>query len=288
MRLSTRDFWLAVLAAFIWGATFPISAIALESMPPIFFTFLRFSCASIFVVLIPRPAVPFSKLIAIGLLLGVGQYSFMFVSMANGMPAGLASLLVHTQAFFTIAIAMLIFSERLSKRQICALSIAAPGLAFLIVDQSQSGSVVGLALMLIAALCGAFGNILLKSLRQVDTLGVAVWMSLAAPLPLLLLSLLTELNGSVVDLVSTISWKTAGAVAYSAIFATVLAYAIWGRLLSTYSSVLVAPFFLLVPVFGLGLSALVLGEHLSMFQIFGVISIFIGLALALWPKHDFR
>ncbi len=284
MTLSPRDFLLAVLAALIWGATFPISAIALQSTPPIFFAFLRFLCAAVFVLMIPRPAVAWSKLILLGLLLGAGQYGFMFVSMTEGISAGLASLLVHSQAFFTILIAMIVFGERLHRRQGAALALALSGLAFLAVDRGESGALAGLFLILIAALCGAAGNNLLKSLGKVDMLGVAVWMSLAAPLPLLLLSLMLETIGSPQRLLHTISWEVAAAVAYSAVLATVLVFAIWGRLLTRYPAAQVAPFFLLVPVFGMTLSALTLGERLSALQIVGVLLIFFGLALALWPR----
>ena len=283
MGLTTRDLLLALIAALIWGATFPISAIALESTPPIFFAFLRFICAAAFIVVIPRPAVPWPKLLLIGLLLGAGQYGFMFVSMTRGISAGLASLLVHTQAFFTIVIAMVAFSERLRRRQVVALGLAIAGLACLVAERSETGALGGLVLILIAALCGASGNNLLKSLGTVDMLGVAIWMSLAAPLPLLILSLIFESQGSVTTLLAMVSWEVVGAVAYSAILATVLAFAIWGRLFTTYSAAAVAPFFLLVPVFGLSLSALTLGERLSSLQVAGALLIFGGLILAVWP-----
>jgi len=284
MTLSPRDFLLAILAALIWGATFPISAVALQSTPPIFFAFLRFLCAADFVLVIPRPTVPWSKLFLLGLLLGAGQYGFMFVSMTKGISAGLASLLVHSQAFFTILIAMLAFSERLHRRSAAALILALAGLAFLAVDRGESDAIAGLLLVLIAALCGAAGNNLLKSLGKADMLGVAVWMSLAAPLPLLLLSLKLEAEGSPWLLLHTISWEVAAAVGYSAILATVLVFAIWGRLLTRYPAAQVAPFFLLVPVFGMALSALTLGERLSLLQIAGALLIFVGLAFALWPR----
>jgi len=284
MNMGPRDVSLAVGAALIWGATFPVSAIALQSTPPIFFAFLRFLCAAAFIVVIPRPAVPWSKLLLLGLLLGAGQYGFLFVSMTQGISAGLASLLVHTQAFFTIVIAMFVYSERLRGRQVAAIALALLGLACLVVNRAESGALVGLGLILIAALSGASGNILLKSLGKVQMLAVAVWMSLAVPLPLLVLSMIFEVQDSPLELLETITWPTIGAVVYSAVLATVLAFAVWGRLFTSYPAAVVAPFFLLVPVFGIGLSAIFLGERLSALQISGAVLIFVGLTLALWPK----
>lgn len=282
--MPLRDVLLATLAALIWGATFPISAIALETTPPIFFAFLRFLCAGMFILVIPRPSVPWPTLLVLGLLLGAGQFGFMFVSMTRGVPAGLASLLVHTQAFFTIMIAMVAFSERLSRRQVFAICFAICGLALLAIDKAAVGAIDGLVLILIAALCGAAGNNVLKSLGSVDMLGVAVWMSLAAPIPLLAISLLLESNGSIAALFASVSWKTVGAVIYSGVLATVVVYTIWGRLLTSHSAASVAPFFLLVPVFGLSLSAVVLGERLSGLQMAGAVMILVGLAIAFWPR----
>jgi len=279
MNMKSRDIWLAVLAAFLWGATFPFTAIALDDTPPIFFAFLRFSCAALFVFVIPRPKVRWTYLIAVGLFFGIGQYGLMFVSMTHGIPAGLASLLIHTQAFFTILMAMVIFSERLVARQIVAMLFALAGFAFLVVNGGQTGSLSGLVLILVAAGCAAGGNMVLKSLGGVDMLGVAVWMSLAAPLPLLAMSLLIESNGSPAGMFTTISLSVVAAAIYSAAVATVFVYAIWGRLFVTYSAATVAPFFLLVPVFGIGLSTLFLGERLTGPQMIGAGFIFVGLAL---------
>ncbi len=203
--MTPRDVALAVLAALIWGATFPISALALMETPPIFFTFLRFAAAAAFVLVVPRPAVPWRRLLLVGLLLGAGQYGLMFLSMTRGISAGLASLLVHTQAFFTILIAMVVFAEPLRSRQVFAIGLAVIGLALLVVQRAEAGEALGIVLILLAALCGACGNGVLKSLGKVDMLGVAVWMSLAVPLPMLALSLVLEAEGTPAELFRTIS-----------------------------------------------------------------------------------
>ena len=281
--MSLRDLLLAVLAALIWGATFPVTAAALAETPPIYFAFLRFVGAAAFILVVPRPRVPWPTLALAGLLLGAGQYGFLFVSMTQGVSPGLASLLVHTQAFFTIVIAMVIFSEPLRWRHAVAIALALIGLGLLAADRFAAGGLAGLVLILFAALSGAAGNNILKSLDKADMLGVAVWMSLAPLLPLFALSLLFEADGAPLDLLARVSWTTAGAVVYSAVLATVAGFALWGRLLASYPAALVAPFFLLVPVFGMSLSALLLGESLSALQFGGAALIFFGLCVALLP-----
>lgn len=274
--MSPKDTSLAILAAFIWGATFPLSAWALAETPPLFFTFLRFLCAAAFALVIPKPDLAWWRLIALGCLLGIGQYGLMFLAMSQGLPAGMAAVLVHTQAVFTVLIAMALIGERPSGRSLATLALAGAGLACLLVDRAQAGAVLGFALMVLAALSAACGNILLKRAGPVDMTRVAVWMSFAPLLPLLSLSLALEGNA-----LGTVTATTLGAVLYSAALATVAAYSIWGRLLVRYETAQVAPFFLLTPMFGLSLSALVLNERFTALQLAGSALILVGIALSL-------
>lgn len=280
MRMTYRDTVWALLAALIWGATFPVSAIALEDTPPIFFTFLRFLCAAAFVLLVPRPRIAWQKLVTLGLLLGAGQYGLMFIAMSQGMPAGLAAVLVHTQAIFTVLIAILFLDERPTPRTSITMVLASAGLACLLFDQAQGGALMGLLLMLLAALSAALGNIVIKSAGRIEMMSLAVWMSLAPLIPLALLSGYLEVGTSVVEFVKAATPKTWAAVAYSAVLSTVAAYGIWGRLLVRYSTGQVAPFFLFVPVFGLGLSALILKEEFSALQLSGSALILLGLVIS--------
>lgn len=283
--MTRRDSLLALMAAFIWGATYPFSAIALQDTPPIFFTALRFACAACFIVVVPRPSIPLGKLLLIGLFLGAALFALTFLAMTLGISASLASVLVHTQAFFTILISMVVFGERMNRRQLSALLITAAGIAVLAVDRGQAGSALALVLIMLAALSGGIGNNIIKSLGETDMFRVSVWMTIVPPLPLFALSLALESNGPVSGLFATIGWPTVIALVWSSFLATVVVFAIWGRLLVVYSSAAVAPFFLLVPVFAVALSALALGERLSMPQIGGGLLVFAGLALALWPAR---
>ena len=280
MPVLGRDIALAVLAAFIWGATFPITRAGLDETPPLLFAALRFAAAALFIVVVPRPKVPWRWLLAVGCLFGVGQFGFLFVAMENGIPPGLASLLVHTQALFTIAIAWVIFSERLNRRQWLAITLAATGLLVMILDRASPINLFGFALALLAGCCGAGGNNVLKLLGDADKVGVAVWMSVAAPIPLLVLSVLFD-PGTLTANLAAVGWQTAAAVAYSAVLATIAGFAIWGILLTRYPASTVAPFFLLVPVFGIGLSVILLNEMLSPLRLLGCGLVFAGLLVTI-------
>ncbi len=271
---------LAALAALMWGGTYVVSALALETTPPLLFAALRFSCAALFVLVVPKPAVSWRILILGGLLHSAIPFGLIFVAMDRGMPPGVTSLLVHVQAFFTIGIAMLVFGERLGRRDVLAALLGAAGLGLLIAERDGGLGILGPVLIVVAALSVAGGNTVLKSLGKVNMLGVAVWMSLAAPLPLFALSLIFEGTAAIEATITAPSWTLLGALAYSALFSSIAAIAIWGRLLTTYPAASIAPYFLLVPVFGIALAVLIVGESFTSQRAAGAVLIFAGLAAA--------
>jgi O-acetylserine/cysteine efflux transporter len=83
------------------------------------------------------------------------------------------------------------------------------------------------------------------------------------PLPLLALSLAFEGPGQVGDALASIDIGGIAAIAYIAFAATTVGWGLWAYLMRVYPSSTVAPFSLLVPVFGLGFAALLLGEPLT-------------------------
>jgi O-acetylserine/cysteine efflux transporter len=275
--MTPRHIALGLLAAVIWGSTFLVTTVALRDTPPMLFAALRFAMAATFVLFIPRPAVSWTKLLAAGMLLGSGQYGLQFLGMATGAPPGITSLLAHTQAFFSIAFAMIFLGERINRLQVGGVFLAGIGLLMLIIARGDGVVFEGLLLVLLGAVCGGAGNIVLKRMGNVDRLGVAVWMSLAVPVPLLVLSSMFE--GNIAVALSNLTFNTVAALIYSSILATVVAFAIWGTLFATYSATAVAPFLLLVPVVGIVLSVTLMDEQFTTGKAMGATILFVGLLL---------
>ncbi|MCK9605419.1 MAG: EamA family transporter [Methylomonas sp.] len=84
------------------------------------------------------------------------------------------------------------------------------------------------------------------------------------------------------ETLSHITWPTIGAIGYVVYPSTLLGYVAWGRLLSRYPAATVAPFTLLVPVFGISASALVLGEPLTDWKIYAALLVLSGLCINLF------
>lgn len=271
---------LALLVAVIWGVNFTVIAIGLGSFPPLLLAALRFALAALPALFIPRPNVPWPRFIAIGATLFLGQFGLLFVGMAAGMPPGLASVILQSQAFLTILIAAFTLGETPTSRQIAGTVVAFTGLAVISATAGGAGfSILGLGLCLAAALSWATGNVLLRGAGQPDMFALMVWLSIIPPLPLFGLSWLLEGPGAITHALLTVNWLGAGAVFYNALFSTLIGYGIWGQLLKHYPAATVTPFSLLVPVFGVSAAAIILGERFDPTRMCGMALVLCGLII---------
>ena len=263
--LPARDLLLAAVVVIAWGVNFVVIKVGLAGVPPLLLGALRFTLAAFPALLfVPRPRVALRWVVAYGATICVGQFAFLFSAMHLGMPAGLASLVLQAQVFFTIGIATAVLGERWHLHGALGLALAAGGL-WIIGAARGAGAVpaVGLLLTLLAALSWAAGNVITKRMGPVDLLSLVVWSALVAPLPFLALSLALEGPDRIAASLAGLGWRSAAAVAYLAFVATLLGYTLWGRLLARHSTHRIAPLTLLVPVVGLLSAALFLGEVLG-------------------------
>jgi O-acetylserine/cysteine efflux transporter len=284
--LQPRHIVLAVVLAIFWGLNFVFIALALRDFPPIFLAVLRFAIAALPALFLPRPAISWGMLIAIGGTMFVGQFAFLFPAMAVGMPAGLASIALQVQAFITIGIAAALLGEKPTARQIAGSAVAFIGLVVVGTTVGVNGvTLAGLILLLISAVFWSIGNTLTRQAGAVDMLALMSWAALVAPLPLLLLSLVFEGPARIEAGILGANWLTIGAVLYIAIVSTTFGYAAWGQLLKLYPAATAAPFSLLVPVSGTISAALILGETFGPARLTGMGLILLGLAILVFGRR---
>jgi O-acetylserine/cysteine efflux transporter len=255
---------LAVLVAAIWGLNFVIVEVGLDDFPPLLLSALRYTLASLPILLVRGGAgVPWRWVLAVGGAIGVVKFSLLFVGMDIGMPAGLASLVLQVQAFFTLGFAAVLLRERLRATQVAGLALASVGLLVVASGLAGVATPAGFALVIAAAAAWGVGNVAIKRAAPPDALRFMTWMCLVPPIPLFALSLAFEGPGEIGDALSSLDWGGVGAVAYIAFMATTVGWGLWAYLMRAYSAGTVAPFSLLVPVFGLGFAAVLLGEELT-------------------------
>ena len=284
--LPARHFLLALAVVAVWGTNFVVIKAALNSLPPLLLGVLRFALALLpAMFFIPRPAVPWRKLAAYGVLIGAGQFGLLYLAMNGQIAPGLASLVVQTQVFFTIGLAMLADGEKVRSYQVLALAMAGAGIAVIAANTGGETTLLGLAMVLVAALSWACGNQVARSMGRVQMLGVVVWSSLFALPPLLALSLVFEGPARMAQGLTAADAAVWAAVVWQALGNTLFGYAAWGWLLSRHPAATVAPMALLVPVFGMAASALILAEGLPGWKLAAAALVLAGLALNLfWPQ----
>jgi O-acetylserine/cysteine efflux transporter len=279
---------LAVLVAVIWGVAFVVSKVGLQSFTPPQLTALRFIVAAVAVIWLPRPNIPWPKLIAIGLTVFTGQFLLQFFGISFGMPAGLTAVVSQTQALFTVIFAAIVISDRPSARQITGMLTAFTGLLMIGLTIGGSITFLGFSLTLASAISWAIGNVLVKRLPRVDMLHLMVWASLVPPLPALAISFAIDGPGGLWSSLMHASWAGLAAPVYLGLLASVFAYAIWGSLLQRYSTGAVAPFALLSPCVGAITSAIVFGEQFGALRVGGMAFMLIGLAIVAVPFKRLR
>ncbi len=273
---------LALLVTCVWGFNFVAIKLGLRDFPPLLFCALRFVLAATpLLVLGVRggPPVAWRHVLAIGMTIGVLQFSLLFVGINIGMPAGLSSLVLQSQAFFTVLFATLILGDRPTPRHLLGMVVAFAGIGLIAWEMPAGNSLVGLALVIAAAAAWAVGNIAMKRAAAPDLFRLMLWVSVAPPLPLFVLSLILEGPERITHSLTSLTPLGVGALLYIAAGATLFGFGSWGYLLRHYSASLVAPFSLLVPVFGMSSSVLLLGEDFSPSSIVGAMLVFTGLAI---------
>jgi O-acetylserine/cysteine efflux transporter len=270
----------------VWGTNFVVIKVGLASLPPLLFAALRFTFAFLpAAFFVKRPDAPWKMLAAYGLLIGVGQFGVLFIAMTHFISPGLASLVIQMQVFFTIGMAMVISRERMRGFQVAALALCAIGLGVIIARTDASATPLGVGLTLLAALCWAGGNLVSRASGKVDMLGYVVWASLFAIPPLFGLSLLMEGWPAIRQAVTHAGPGAWAAVIWQSVGNTMFGYGVWGWLLARNPAAVITPTALLVPVFGMGASAVLLGEALPVWKLAAAGLVLAGLVVNIgWPR----
>jgi O-acetylserine/cysteine efflux transporter len=278
--MPVRHVCLAVAVAVVWGVNFVVIHAGLGSFPPLLFAALRFALTAFPAVLfVRRPGVPWRWVLGVGGFIGAGQFGLLFVAMDQGMPAGLASLVVQLQAVFTVALAVLFLGERPRPVQLAGSAVSLAGIAIIAAGRSAGVPLLAIALCVGGAACWGAGNICTRQARAPDPFALIVWSSLVPPLPLLALSLTLEGPAADGEAIAHVSLGGIAALLYVVVLGTAFGYGVWTWLMRHHPASLVAPFTLLVPVVGIAAAWLALAEVPTGAEIAGAAVVLAGLGL---------
>jgi O-acetylserine/cysteine efflux transporter len=288
-QLPLSHLLLALAIVAVWGTNFVVIKLSLDAFPPFLFAALRFTFAFLpLAFFIPRPKVSWGNLCAYGLAIGVGQFGILFFAIDGRISPGLASLVVQTQVFFTIGLAMFFAKERLRLYQSVAVLIAMTGLGTIALHTDADTTFIGLALIVFAGLSWGIGNTVSRRAGSINMLSYVVWASAFSLPPLFLISWIFE--GGWEQISTSIITAPMGAwigVFWQSWGNTVFGYAAWAWLLSKHPAAVVGPAPLLVPIFGMGASAYFLSEPLPLWKILAAGLVIAGLIVNLfWPSLE--
>ena len=279
------DVSLAVLVAVIWGLAFVASRIALDEFSPPLMTALRFVIAAVPCLFVRKPDISWPLLIAISGTLFLGQFLAQAYGIAHGVPVGLTSVIVQSQALFTIGFTAAVFGELPTRTQAFGIAIATAGLLMICGTVGHDFSVGAFAVVMICPVSFAIGNLLLRRAQDVRMFDLFAWLCLTAAIPLLALTLISDGPQPTWHALSHMSLTGLACMLAIGGISTSIAYWLWGRLLRDYTAAQVVPFALLVPFVGSAASSIVFGERFGPLRLSGMVVVVCGIAVMLLSKR---
>lgn len=271
----------------VWGTTYLAIRVALETIPPLTMTALRFSTAGVIMLAIayargervPEQWRILGEIVLAGtLMVGVGNLSVVWAE--QWVPSGTAALLVATAPFWmAILEAFRPGGERLDRRSAAGMLIGFGGVALLVRPQGSGASNLYFLLGALAIQVGSIGW-QLGSLRS---------KYFVKNVPLMTSAALQMLFGGVivgtVALVSgepsrfTINTRTFAALAYLTILGSVVAYSAYVYALAHLRTSKVSLYAYVNPVIAVLAGSLILNERLTPVSVVAMVVILGGVAL---------
>jgi O-acetylserine/cysteine efflux transporter len=278
--MPRRHVLLAVAVMVIWGVNFVVIHVGLEDFPPLLFAALRFVFVALpAIFFVGRPRVPARMVVGIGLFLSAGQFGFLFSAIHEGMPAGLASLVLQLQTVFTVALAVAVLGERPGTRQLAGSAVALAGIGIIAAGRAEGVPLLAFGLCVVAAASWGLGNIFTRQAQAPDPLALIVWSALIPPIPLAVASLLLEGPAEIADAVGHVGAGGLLALAYIVVGSTFFGYGVWTWLMRQHPASTVAPYTLMVPVVGIAAAWIALGERPTLGELGGGLVVMAGLGL---------
>ena len=292
-NMKLKDLGIVLLVVAVWGFNFVVIHLMMGSMPPMLLVTLRYALIALpLAPFVKRPNVPLRYVAAYGIMLGTVHQGLLFIGMKVGMGAGLASLVLQTQAFFTLLLAVVVLKERVRPQQIIGLVFALVGLGLIAAGTDQTTSLIGFALVVLsAAMWGVANLISRKAITEakapIDPLSFMVWASVFPPLPTLLIAWVLEGGGvtganHLVAAFGQLDWAGVAGLAFITYGSTLFGFVMWNKLMARYGASFTSQFGLLVPVTGMTSAWLVLREPLTSLEVVAAVFIIVGLSISMF------
>jgi drug/metabolite transporter (DMT)-like permease len=276
------------LFCLLWSFAFVAGKIGVTDCPPLILLTARFSLAGSVILAISAlrgEALSLSwrdtgafALIGVAnnaLYLGLGYTGLQTVS------AGLGGLIVSANPVFTAALAALFLGEALTWRKVAGLLLGIVGVGFIVWHRMSVGtdSLHGILFTLASLASIVFGTMMFKLFAPKGSLWVGNGVqNLAAGIVLLPLAFTLSDVGDIVP-----SQRLFGAFAFLVFGGSILAYLLWFHLLKVCGATAASAYHFLMPPLGMLFAFLVLGEHVEIRDLIGIVPVALGIYLVTRP-----
>ncbi len=287
--MKKKDIFFVLFVVFIWGFGYAVIKLGIKGVPPLFLGTIRFTLSSIpAIFFVKRPPISWKWIIILGLTINVGHFALLFTAIKLGIFAGLSAVIMQTQVLFTMSMSVIFLKEKWDWNNIVGLILGICGIAS-IGSCCFSREMIGpFLLTLLAAFCWALGNIVIsycsQNMENFSMFSLITWSGAIAILPFALLSLYLEGFSSWVFTITTHPLSFAFSVIYLSSLATMIGFGLWGQLLKKYSSLLITPFALLIPIVSIISCKVIFREKLLFWQNIGCLFIFFALLINIFGR----
>jgi len=275
---------LMVVINLAWGLNFIAAKYAIDEMPPLFATGLRF--VLVFVLLLPFLKIVKGKmkhLISAALIIGALHFSILYYAISVADNISSVAIVTLTNVPFATLLAVIFLGERIGIFSIAGLVLAFAGVMILGFDPGALEHMEDLLLVMLAAFIYAVGAIMLRRLAGVHVLNLQCWIGLLGMISVLSLSYFVE-NGQLAA-IEAASWRAKGSVIFSAVASSIIGHGGIYYLLKRYPVTTIAPLTLMSQVFAVIASVILLGEILTLKMWIGGLLTFIGVGVIVFRKR---
>lgn len=284
--MSLRDFALLVGVCLVWATNSVMSKIVISGLgaPPLFYAAVRFVVVVLATApwLLPAPR-PIWRMIAVGLLMGAGNFALSFVGLQTVSPSDFA-VVGQLGVPISTMLSMTMLGERVHWRRGLGIALALGGVIIVMINPKGLTPGIGMLFIAAAAFSGSLGAVMMKQIEGVKPLQFQAWVGFSSFLPLAALSALTE-HGQM-NVLHAAPWPFIGAVLFSGLVVSVFAHTSYYGLISRYDVNLLQPLTLMMPLMTIALGVIVTHDPFGPRMALGAVVALAGvLIIALRRNH---
>jgi drug/metabolite transporter (DMT)-like permease len=286
--VSRRQLWVLVALTLMWGVNWPMMKLSLRELSPLYFRALTMTGGALWLFFFFRArgvrmwpqAAEWRSVLWLGLPNILGWHTLSILGVSE-LASGRAAVLGFTMPIWTVLLGAAFFGQALTRRVSVAALAAGAAVALLLADEltSLSGRPLGIAWMLVAAMCWALGTLMMRRAHlTLPVEALTVWMMGTSAAALWVLAALLEPWPT--WQFSPVMW---GALAFGVFINYGVAQIIWFGLARHLPASTSAMSIMAIPVIGTLSATFITGEMPGWQDVLAVVFVMAAIAAVLLP-----